>query len=288
MLVAQTFGVRVVGHIHGNSLEEEFRSSRPLVKVMIRVMLSAADVLVVLNEHWRDFLVETVRPSAPVRIVPNPVDMSIAEAMDRQGNGARKDGFIVLFMGWLGTRKGLPDALRAVPLVRRELPEVRFVFAGEVERFEKDLIAPACLAAERAGGVVFPGFVAGQEKLALLSQASILILPSYAENLPVSVIEAMAMGLPVVATPVGGVPEAVSEGQNGFLIPPGDYRALADRILRLARDPELRRTMGQANTAVARQKYHPAFFAARVQEIYRRQLASGEADSGKVSTPIES
>jgi glycosyltransferase involved in cell wall biosynthesis len=196
--------------------------------------------------------------------------------MDRPGAGTPKDGFTVLFMGWLGARKGLPEALRAVPLVRKEVPEARFIFAGVVEKLEKELIEPLCEAAERAGGVVFPGFVAGEGKLALLSQASALILPSHAENLPVSVIEAMAMGLPVVTTPVGGVPEVVIDGHNGFLIEPGDYQALADRIVRLAKDPELRRAMGQANAAKARLLYHPALFAARMQGIYECVLTTGE------------
>jgi glycosyltransferase involved in cell wall biosynthesis len=192
----------------------------------------------------------------------------------------------VLFMGWLGTRKGLPEALRAVPLVREAVPEARFVFAGVVVRQEKETIQPLCEAAERAGGVSFPGFMAGKEKLALLSQASALILPSHAENLPVSVIEAMAMGLPVVTTPVGGVPEVVTDGHNGFLIQPGDHLALADRIVRLARDPELRRTMGQTNAAKARQQFHPALFAARMQRIYHGVLSTGGAGSGQVSNPI--
>jgi len=125
--------------------------------------------------------------------------------------------------------------------------------------------------------------VTGAAKLDLLAQASIFILPSYQENLPVALLEAMAMGLPVVTTPVAGIPDMVEEGRNGFLVPPGDYAGLAERLVRLAHDPALRRSMGEANVAKVRQEYHPALFAKRIADVYRKLLdePSAAGDSAR-------
>lgn len=123
----------------------------------------------------------------------------------------------------------------------------------------------------------------GAAKVKLLEKATIFILPSYHENLPVAILDAMAMGLPIVSTPVAGIPEIVEDGCNGFLVQPGDFQSLADRIVRLARDPELRMAMGQANVEKYCRQYHPKVFAARIEQLYYKVLAGQQ--SGEVTAP---
>ena len=101
------------------------------------------------------------------------------------------------------------------------------------------------------------GWVRGEDKERLLATAVLYVLPSYNEGLPVSVLEAMAAGLPILTTPVGGIPEAVTDGVEGFLVEPGDVRTLADRLERLLADADLARRMGVA----ARHKVEAAFSA---------------------------
>ncbi len=112
------------------------------------------------------------------------------------------------------------------------------------------------------------GWIAGEDKVRAFERAAIYCLPSYSEGLPVSVLEAMAAGLPVVSTAIAGTPEAVAEGENGFLIVPGDRAALADRLIRLARDPSLRSGMGGAGRAIAEERFGSEAIAARLRKLW--------------------
>jgi len=99
-----------------------------------------------------------------------------------------------------------------------------------------------------------------------------LILPSANEGTPVVVIEALAAGCPVVATSVGGVPDVVREGVDGFLVPAGDVEQLAERLARLARDPELRARMGEAGRASIPARYAVERLVADIDALYRSLL----------------
>ena len=95
-------------------------------------------------------------------------------------------------------------------------------------------------------GITFVGYKSQAEVAEILNEASALVLPSFAEGLPVVLMEAMASGKPVIATQVAGVPELVEDGINGFLVPASDETTLADHIARISDDPELRNRMGSA------------------------------------------
>ena len=101
-----------------------------------------------------------------------------------------------------------------------------------------------------------------------------LILPSANEGTPVSAIEALAGGRPVVATEVGGLPDVVRDGVDGFLVEPGDVDAMADRLARLAADTNLRRRMGEAGAESVRERYAVERLLDDVDQLYRRLLAT--------------
>lgn len=113
-------------------------------------------------------------------------------------------------------------------------------------------------AAKRCGvenAVRFEGWVSGREKESLIGQATLLVLPSHYEAFPVSILEAMVHGKPVVATAVGGIPEILIDGQHGLLVPPKDPQALADALIKLLADPEQMARFGAAGRQHAIQNY---------------------------------
>jgi glycosyltransferase involved in cell wall biosynthesis len=100
----------------------------------------------------------------------------------------------------------------------------------------------------------------------------LLILPSYEEGLPYVIIEAMLSGLPVISTSVGGIPEVVKDGVNGFLINPGDYKSLADRIIYLCCDEQLRLSIGNSNREEAQLLYSQEIIFRELEDIYDKLI----------------
>ncbi len=184
-----------------------------------------------------------------IDVIPNPIAPEmLAEARKAGADSAapRRDS-IILYTGRLAVVKGTVPLLQAIPQVHGEHPRARFVLAGPCQMSE----GPGHWGLERSsevGGrpVAWLGHVPWPKLVDWYRRASVFVMPSYYETFGISCLEAMAFGLPVVATRAGGLPEVVEDGVTGLLVPPGDPQALADAIRRLLADPELRRRMGQA------------------------------------------
>jgi len=154
---------------------------------------------------------------------------------------------MVLMVSRLERHKGVDVLLRSVPHVLAVCPDARFVIAGpphpSVPKYELDnLVTDLGI----GNHVQFAGQVPDEELAALYRRASVCVLPSYYEAFGLVAAEAMAFGVPVVATSAGGLPEVVEDGVTGILVPPGDVRALAEAIVRVLDDPYLRQRMGKA------------------------------------------
>jgi colanic acid/amylovoran biosynthesis glycosyltransferase len=176
-------------------------------------------------------------------------------------------------------KKGLRVALQAFAAFRSRFPAARFVIAGEGP-LRSDL--EKCIAElGLSGSVELRGFL-GQNELATLYRESHFFLhPSQLtadqnqEGIPNSMLEAMATGLPVLATLHGGIPEAVTDGQTGFLVPERDHEALAEAMVRLAESPALWHSVGQAAADSVRKNFDHAAQIARLEEYYDEVRESG-------------
>ena len=160
--------------------------------------------------------------------------------------------FTVGFIGYLGKHKGLDVLLRALSLVP-DSGELRLLVAGDGE--ERENLEALCQDLRLDRVVTFRGRVDNRNIRAIYEQIDVLIVPSvWPENSPVTISEAMASGIPVIASDIGGIGELVEHGTTGLLAPPRDARALADLIERLRKDPDLRREMGQNALAKVRRE----------------------------------
>ena len=276
ILMARMLGMKVVAHLHGGVFDRYYRQSPRLIRRLIGWVMRRADVVIALSNGWKKFLLEEVRPDINIQVVPNCVDAMFAKAIDEASVRDERREEIVLFVGGVGSRKGVFDILKAVPLVVSQRPNVRFIFAGpEEQRGAMAQIEQACASARLNGAVQFLGQVTGQAKLNLFLRASVFVLPSYGENMPYALLEAMGVGLPVIVTPVGAIPEIVEDGHNGFLIEPGDYQALADRLVQLLQEPALCAAISRANNERIRADYLPEVAMLRLSAIYSKLLAAG-------------
>ncbi len=241
--IAKVAKKKVILHVHGSEFEVFYRESFALVKRCIRRTLSMSDVVVALSEQWRHSL-SRMSGRDNVRILYNPA--VVGPYLEREDSGTVN----FLFLGRMGVRKGVFDLVEAVALMRRSNVRVFVYGDGDVEGVREHVLRFAV-----SSKVCVAGWISGSEKTAILKSAHVLVLPSYHEGLPMSVLEAMSWGLPVLATDVGGISEAVEHGRTGFLVEPGDKDGLAKRMDELASSHELRRAMGKAGYGAAKTKF---------------------------------
>lgn len=257
--LANALGVPYVLHLHGADYRLFWTDSRPWLSARIRAMFEGAARIVVLGRVWRDFVAERAPGAADrIVIVPNACE---PPALPHVGGGGTAH---LLFLGRIGDRKGVPQLGEAL-FRMKGVPGWRATIAGD-----GNVDGARAKAAEYGltDRVDIPGWVGPQRVAELIASADILVLPSFSENLPVSIIEAMAAGIAVVATPVGAVEDIVTDGETGLLVPPGDVDALQAALTRLVSDPALRQRMGAAGLAIHREKLDLAPFADTMQSVW--------------------
>jgi glycosyltransferase involved in cell wall biosynthesis len=181
---------------------------------------------------------------------------------------------VILICGHLSHVKGYPTFLRAAAQIAAALPGCAFVALGG-ETIQKGFRAELERLAGELGIAPLVHFLGFQDDVpAIVKAADVMALPSRDEGLPLAVLEAMACGRPVVSTPVGGVPEAVIDGETGLLVRPDDSEALAGAVLRILRDNDLASRLG----AAARHRVEDGFsldrFVVRVAALYEELLAA--------------
>jgi glycosyltransferase involved in cell wall biosynthesis len=272
--LAKVFRVRrVILHCHAGPFPQFYEGSGRLAKALIRQILRSADLLVAVAEPWREYF-RALCPGVPLIVLHNPVECP-AETVSIQ---QRKP--VLLSLGILAPEKGTYDILRAAPMVLEACPEAEFWFGGDGDRKPIRALTEGTPWSDR---IRFLGWVDGKEKETCLTAASVFLLPSYAEGLPMAILEAMAYGIPVIATPVGGIPDAVLAGQTGLLVDPGDVAGLAHASIALLQDPVRRARMGEN----ARRHALEHFAAERVLErLYSAYdwLLSGRAQKLEETT----
>lgn len=235
--IAKIFHCKVIVHIHGSNFER-FMTENSVHRWMTRTVFNSADRVIVLSDEWKARIEKFADKSHVVKLF-NPAPRPRWVDVDQTQSALN-----ILFLGRLSTRKGVYDLMECIG-ARRAFYEdmgVRFTIAGD-----GDVDAVRFLAdqAGLSGIVNVPGWVSGKVKQRYLSNADIYVLPSYHEQLPMSILEAMAYGLPIVSTPVAGIPELVEYGVNGLLVDPGDIRGLGNALQALVVSKEKRMSMGR-------------------------------------------
>ncbi|MDE5786422.1 MAG: glycosyltransferase family 4 protein [Duncaniella sp.] len=237
--LARRLGRKVVIHVHGGGFRD-FMATDP---DGIRAALNSCDEVICLTEQWRDFF--TSQGVDGVHVLPNPVDYPAEVGREEDSSKIH-----FLFMGTLDRAKGVHDIVGAVaslPADIRSRMVMHIGGAGQEELPLRESIAGHGL----EENIVLEGWVTGADKQRLLRQCQCYVLPSYFEGQPVSILEAMAWQMPVIATRVGGIPSVVHDGVNGILITPGDTAALADAITAVVNRPDMRRDMGVRSREMA-------------------------------------
>ena len=256
--LARCAGCQTIFHLHGGGFRQfATLESGVLMRRWIRHTLERSSLVIALTEGWAGF-VRSFAPRARVTVVPNAVPLAPASVhLAEPGR--------VLFLGRLESGKGVHELLDAVALLAPRFPNLRLVLAGE-----GDLAAWRRAADARGIGarVELTGWLVAGARAEQLARAGVFCLPSHAEGLPMALLEAMAAGKAVVASGVGGIPEAVRDGAEGLLVAPRDGAALAAALGRVLDDAVLRARLGAGARARVAQHYSTEAVCGRLAAIY--------------------
>lgn len=250
-------------HVHGGEFMKFYgEESSRLAQRFIRHTLAHAALVIALSQEWRERLAR-IAPTARIEVVPNGVRLPDIQALGQPRDREPS----VLFVGDLIRAKGVYDLLHAFARIAGRFPRLELTCAGggEMEALRR-------LAAEHGlqQRVACRGWLGPDRLRAELAGASVFVLPSYAEGMPMALLEAMSWGLPVIATPVGGVPQVIEHEENGLLVGPGDIEGLAAAMARLLSEAALRERLGAAARRTIETRFSLDVTLDRLGEVYRR------------------
>ena len=249
-------------HVHGSEFADFYGECAPAARRIVRAVLARATLVLALSEAWRATL-QQISPQARIEVLMNAVPLPPPDSIPAPSRQPT-----LLFFGEIARHKGVFGLAQAFARMGDEHPELRLIYAGTGSGVEETrrLIEQFGLEAR----VKFTGWLQAERKRATLAGATIFVLPSFVEGMPMALLEAMSFGLPVIATPVGGVPEIVTHEVDGLLVPPGDIDALAAAISRLTSEPHLRERLGRAARETVTRRFSLDSAVERLLGIYHR------------------
>ena len=218
-----------------------YSTKAPLQRILAGLVLKTASCVFALSNDMKKQIMMRLA-NVEVTIVPNGIDVKEYRKALMKASEKRFGRKQLLFVGNVRPVKGVEYLIRAMPIILREEPNAYLVIVGSyppnfVEKIPEDL----------KDKVILTGFVNHEEIPAYMKGSDIFILPSLSEGFPNVLLEAMVSGLPIVATNVGGVPEIISNGENGFLIQPKSSKQLAEKVLLLLKDENLYKRISKNN-----------------------------------------
>lgn len=243
------------------------RAVNPLKRFVNKTVAAVlSDKIIAVSGRVSEELAQSGIDPSKIVTIPNGIELGPYSMRPR----TRRSGFLVGALARLSREKGLDVLLHAAKLVLASEPSARFMIGGtgpleeELRRKIRELkLEPY---------VRMAGFI--EDVPSFLSELDVFVLPSDSEGIGLAIMEAMATGLPVVATAVGGVPEVVSDGQTGILVPPRQPKLLAQAIVRLLVDPDLARAMGAAGRNRVEALFDAKVMAERTVAVYRSLVRS--------------
>lgn len=258
--VIKRAGKKAIVHIHGAEYLVFYDALNDKKKKMVVDFLNTADMVIALSDDWKEKF-ESIFGLKNCVSLPNGIDIdAFSNAIIELGE--HKNEFVLL--GRLGKRKGAYDLVNAVEIAVKTNPHIKVYMAGDGE---VDKVKEEVRQKHLEDNIEVVGWIDFDGKKELLKKSATLVLPSYNEGLPMSVLEGMASGKAIISTTVGAIPEVVKE-ENGILIAPGDVNALADALVRCSSDQQMSDRMSQNNIRKINEEFSMRIMHKRLLEYY--------------------
>ncbi|MEO0840521.1 MAG: glycosyltransferase family 4 protein [Cyanobacteria bacterium J06643_5] len=276
-MVAFLFNKPVLMHAHGAEFHVTYSKLPKWGQLFFSKIFRCCDDFIVLSKTWEEYYINNLGLSKnQVIVLPNPTELPV-QIPNRTDTSSIKLGFF----GRVGSRKGTFDLIKAfaqIPTASKGKAELIIAGDGDIE--EARSLARSLDLEDR---IKFLGWIDSQTRDNLLANIDVFVLPSYNEGLPMALLEAMGWGLPVIVTPVGGIPELITSTENGLLINPGDVQKLSEAMHKLITNQSLRLSLGNA----ARETVAPfdiKAYSFQLYEIYNSVIESKSKNSLEPAT----
>lgn len=247
-------------HFHAFSPDTTINGSN---KKLYRYIFGRANKVIVLSDIWKNNVHDAFGLNN-IEVAYNPCTV----ITDKKQYEKKKH---ILYAGTINARKGYADMIRAFARIATQYKEWKIVFAGNGE-IEKGKNLARELGIEEQ--CLFLGWLNGEEKDKAFKEASIFCLPSYYEGFPMAVLDALAYGLPVITTPVGGIPDIAKHKENMLIFTPGDTEGLAGCMQMLIDDKELYNRIKEASIALSEETFNIDVINLQIERIYEEVLRS--------------
>jgi glycosyltransferase involved in cell wall biosynthesis len=263
LMIGRALGLRYVLHLHDYDYAEYYRGRGAFLKKLIATMFRRAEAVIVLGRRELEAVSQTLQLSKDRMAVLHNAVPDPAPSSDRRPAPGKPCQLI--FLGYLGARKGVADLLKALasPAVKHLRWQATLAGGGAIDEY-RDLAKELGI----LDSLSFPGWLDEKRANELCAGADVLVLPSYAEGLAMSVLEGLSHGLVVITTPVGAHSEVIEPEVSGILVPPGDTAALADALVRVIEDESLRDRLATGARARFLEKFDVRRYAARLEQLH--------------------
>lgn len=264
--LCKRYNIPYIIHLHGACFESFYSNSNKLLKSAISKMFFESCAVIVLTPNWTNFM-KKLGVLNQCHIIGNPVRLPERTKNIILDNAEFLDKVNILFLGRLGKRKGTFDLINAIPFVKEKIGNQKFslILAGDGDI---DTCKKMCKDLNIEKDVQIVGWVNETAKENLFLQTDILVLPSYHESFGLSLIEAMSYAIPIVASTGGSIPEVVDDRKDGYLVEPGDISDLADKLVLLIENKELRLTLGQNGRDHVEREFCEELFCKKLSDLY--------------------
>ncbi len=256
--------VPTISHLHFWPSELSLFGSRRAEKWMVK-LLGWSDAIVTVSDELAAYLRPLLPPHKLIKVMPNCVELDSWLSLEKLP--PRQDKLQLLFVGTVGKRKGVFELVQAFAASEARATTELVVMGGDGGDGELDRLRNLAEQLQVTKRCQILGPVYGEEKKQIFMNSDIFLLPSYAEGQPVTILEAMAAGLPIISTKVGAIPDVVQDGTSGLIIEPGDIPALTRAIDQLVSDHALRRQMEQSSRQRAYQ-YDVKPYLEQLHDLY--------------------
>lgn len=222
--LAMKLKIKNIIHLHGSEFEKWYLESSSKKQKKIRALLSKCTTFIVLGSKWKEKILK-INPNTKVKIVSNAISTKSEKVIFYENK------ITFLYLGVLIKRKGIEDLLNAIYKLYKEnsiTKQLEVIIAGDGKEFERLNQKSKDLSIDKY--IKFVGWLDNAKKKEAILNSQFMILPSYNEGLPMSILEAMSYGMPIIASNVGDISNVVVNEKNGFLFSPGDVESLKHKI----------------------------------------------------------